>query len=82
MFMKARGVVVQRHRLRDSIHRIRGGQTFPPTIQRRVYNVRGPNYLWHALGNHKLIRYRLVIHAAIDGFSRLITYISVQTTTV
>ena len=35
----------------------------------------GPNYLWHADGNHKLIRYRLVIHAAIDGFSRLITYI-------
>ena len=26
--------------------------------------------------NHKLIRYKLVIHAAIDGFSRLITFIN------
>ena len=35
----------------------------------------GPNYLWHADGHHKLIKYRLVIHGAIDGFSRLITYL-------
>ena len=26
-------------------------------------------------GNHKLIRWRFVIHAAIDGYSRLVTYI-------
>ena len=27
-------------------------------------------------GNHKLIKYGLVIHGAIDGFSRLITYLN------
>ena len=26
-------------------------------------------------GNHKMIRWRLIIHAGVDGFSRLITYI-------
>lgn len=35
----------------------------------------GPNALWHLDGNHKLIRWRLVIHGAIDGFSRLITFL-------
>ena len=46
-----------------------------PPISRRVYDVPGPNSLWHADGNHKLIRYRFVIHGAIHGFSRLITYL-------
>lgn len=35
----------------------------------------GPNALWHLDGNHKMIRYRFVIHGAIDGFSRLITFL-------
>ena len=34
-----------------------------------------PNALWHANGNHKLILWRFIIHAAINGYSRLITYI-------
>ena len=29
----------------------------------------------YADGNHKLIKYRFVVHGAIDGFSRLITYL-------
>ncbi len=44
-------------------------------IQRRGYSVPGPNALWHLDGNHKLIRWRLVIHGAIDGFSRMITFL-------
>ena len=31
--------------------------------------------MWHLDGNHKLIRWKLVIHGAIDGYSRLITYL-------
>lgn len=73
--LRSKGVHVQRAKLRDSIHRIRGCQTLHPRIHRRSYSVPGPNYLWHLDGNHKLIRYKLVIHAAIDGFSRLITFI-------
>ena len=33
-----------------------------------------PNALWHIDGCHKLIRWCLVIHGGIDGFSRLIVY--------
>ena len=67
---------MQRARLRSSIGRVRGHRSTHTPICRRVYNVPGPNCLWHANGNHKLIRYRFVIHAAIDGFSRLLTFIN------
>ena len=45
------------------------------TIVRRKYNVTCPNALWHIDGNHKMIKWRFVVHAAIDGYSRLITYL-------
>jgi len=73
--LQSRGIHVQRERLRQSIERVRGRRNIHPTIARRSYYVPGPNYLWHADGHHKLIHYGLVIHAAIDGFSRLITYL-------
>lgn len=74
--LRSRGLHVQRARLRKSIYSIRGCQSIHSRIQRRSYSVPGPNYLWHVDGNHKLIRFKLVIHAAIDGFSRLITFIN------
>lgn len=74
--LKSRGIHIQRAKLRDSISRIRGRHVMPCRIQRRSYSVPGPNFLWHVDGNHKLIRYKLVIHAAIDGFSRLVTFIN------
>lgn len=40
-------------------------------MKRRVYNVKGPNHLWHIDTNHKLIRWYFIIFGAIDGFSRL-----------
>jgi hypothetical protein len=43
---------------------------------RRVYNVQSPNALWHIDGFHKLIRWHIVIHGGIDGFSRLIVYLN------
>ena len=45
------------------------------TIQRRVYMNPHPHFLWHIDTNHKLIRWKLIIHAAIDGFSRNIIYL-------
>src|SRR2546421_9071291 len=69
---------VTRERLQNSIQRI---DTFGNisrlfrTTMRRVYKVAGPNALWHIDGHHKLIRWKFVIHAGIDGFSRIITYI-------
>ena len=45
-------------------------------LKRRVYQVECPNALWHLDGYHKLIRWRIVVHGGIDGYSRLITYLS------
>ncbi|XP_014671670.1 PREDICTED: uncharacterized protein LOC106812336 isoform X3 [Priapulus caudatus] len=44
-------------------------------IQRRCYSVPGPNCLWHIDGNHKLIRWRIVIHGGIDGYSRKLMFL-------
>ena len=44
-------------------------------LHRREYRVESPNSLWHLDGYHKLIRWRVVIHGAVDGYSRLITYL-------
>lgn len=73
----AKSIHVQRQRLRDSLSRLRGTRSgINRAVVRRVYSVPGPNHIWHIDGNHKLIKYRLVIHGGIDGFSRLITYLS------
>ena len=40
-------------------------------LHRRVYNVQGPNHLWHIDTNHKLVRWYFVVFGAIDGFRRL-----------
>ena len=34
-----------------------------------------PNSLWHIDGHHKLIKWRIVIHGGIDGYSRLPVYL-------
>ena len=71
------GLKIKRQDLRDSIHRVDSENTLQRksyTIQRRVYSTEHPNSVWHIDGHHKLIRWQLVIHASIDGFSRTITY--------
>ena len=73
-----KGVRVQRWRLRDSIHRVdeKGvNERRRGRLHRRVYDVPGPNYLWHIDTNHKLVRWRFIIVGGIDGFSRLITFL-------
>ena len=77
--LKSRGIRIHRQRLRDSLHRVDSFgmiNRWANIIPRRVYKVAGPNSLWHIDGHHKLIRWKLVIHAAIDGYSRMITYCS------
>ena len=44
-------------------------------LHRRRYKVQGPNSLWHIDGNHKLIRWRIVIHGGVDGYSRIPVYL-------
>ena len=73
--LRARGINVQRNRVRESIHRVdpQGADDRRcRRIQRRVYSVPCPNFIWHLDGNHKLICWLLVVHVGIDRFSRLI----------
>ena len=75
-FLRAKGIIIQRSRVRDSIHRVDHINTINRWLQKNprwVYSVPGPNSLWHNDGLHKLIHWGIVIHACIDGFSRLVT---------
>ena len=72
------GVRITRARLRASIHRVdpQGvAERSRRAIRRRVYSVPHANYVWHIDSNHKLIRWRMVIHGAVDGYSRNILYL-------
>ena len=80
--LRSRNIYVQRQRVRSSLVRTDpagSAMRWFNTITRRVYSVRGPNSLWHIDGLHCLIRWRFVIHGGIDGFSRLIVYLSCAT---
>ncbi|KAG5281566.1 hypothetical protein AALO_G00073760 [Alosa alosa] len=48
-------------------------------IPRRPYSVPSPLSLWHIDGNHKLVRWRIIIHGGIDGYSRKIMYMQANT---
>ena len=76
------GVRVPRQKLRSAIHRVDPTNTAlrrTTTVRRRIYQVEGPNSVWHLDGNHKLIRWRFVIHGGVDGFSRMIVFLQCST---
>ncbi|KAJ2981471.1 hypothetical protein NUW54_g10871 [Trametes sanguinea] len=69
------GERVPRRRVEEAYARVVGPSTLtfgPRRIERRIYTVAGPNALWHHDGQHGLIRWKIVIHAFIDGFSRFV----------
>ena len=71
------GVKVPRKEVRCSIHRVDHVNTVARrsvVIKRRTYSVPNPNAVWHIDGNHKMIRWRLLVHAGVDGFSRTVTF--------
>ena len=73
-FLIEKEVIVQRMRIRDSLHRVNGdgvNARKKGRLHRRVYDVQGPNHVWHIDTNHKLVRWYFVVFGAIDGFSRL-----------
>ena len=77
-YLRSQNIRVTREALRASINRVdRSGRIHRKrrAIKRRVYKVPGPHYLWHIDGCHKMIRYGLVVHGCIDGFSRFVTYL-------
>ena len=80
--VESHGIHVQRERIRESLHRVDSLNIHARlchVMERRQYRVPGPNSLWHVDGNHKLIRWKFVVHGGIDGFSRLCTYLTCAT---
>lgn len=73
------GYHLQRARIRDSLYRVDPWgveERSRRVLHRRKYTVAGPNSLWHIDGHHKLIRWRIITHGGIDGFSRIPVYLS------
>lgn len=76
--LRSLNIHITRARVHDSLMRISGDLVEVRrrnAIQRRVYSVPAPNCLWHIDGLHCLIRWRIVVHGGIDGFSRRIVYL-------
>ncbi|CAB4435772.1 unnamed protein product [Rhizophagus irregularis] len=70
------GYKIQRQRIRESIHRvdpIGPAVRWSNFVERQPYSVAGPNSLWHNDGTHSLIKWKFVVHAFIDGYSRAVT---------
>lgn len=79
-FLRAQGIVVQRSRVREALHYVDpyGVQLRRRRVlHRREYHVPNSNALWHVDSHHKLIRWRMVIHGGIDGYSRVVPYLRV-----
>ncbi|KAL4261185.1 hypothetical protein AB1N83_010317 [Pleurotus pulmonarius] len=82
-FLRKYGLRIPRRRVVSSLkrtsgvrHALRGCH---PKIMRRKYQVARPNALWHIDGHHKLIRWGIVIHGIVDGYSRAVTGIRAST---
>lgn len=77
-YLRSLGLRVQRRRVRRCMARLdpqNSALRWGVLVSRRVYQVPWPNSLWHLDGHHSLIRWKLVIHGCIDGFSRRIMYL-------
>ena len=76
--LRSMNLIVTRQKVHDSLTRVSPHfiqHCRSHTISRRVYSVPSSNYLWHIDELHCLIRWKIVIHDGIDGFSRRIVYL-------
>ena len=70
------GIRVQKERVRLALRRIDGlhqSLAYHEAIDRRVYEVPRPHSLWHLDGHHKLIRWGIIVHGVVDGYSRYVS---------
>ena len=80
--LRSRNIVVPRRKLRSIVREVDSAGVAARrtnSIRRRSYYSPAPNYVWHMDGLHKLIRWKFVIHGAVDGYSRLITFMKCST---
>ena len=88
--VRSLGLHITRERVRQSIRRVDPVNTSLRWHLHISSSVPGPNSLWHIGnnyflivlnftfildGNHKLIRWKMVLHGGIDGYSRLVVYL-------
>ena len=76
-FLRSSSVIVPREHVRELVRTLDPEGTEMrkrKTIRRRVYQSNGIHHVWHMDGWHKLIKYGLVIHAAVDGASRYVVF--------
>ncbi|KAF7349147.1 hypothetical protein MVEN_01437000 [Mycena venus] len=73
--LRAAGYRIPRDRIAASYLRVHAspGSFGARFIHRTPYHVAGANSLWHHDGQHGLIRFKIVIHAFVDGKSRYVT---------
>ena len=76
--LKSLNIFVPRRRVRESLLRVcqiavQNRSSY--TVSRRVYHVPSSNALWHIDGLHCLVRWRIVVHGCIDGYSRKVIYL-------
>ena len=78
-YIRSLGLRIQRKKIRKSLVRIdpkNSALRMGIVVHRRKYYVPWPNSLWHIDGHHSLIRWGLVIHGCIDGYSRRIIFLN------
>ena len=81
-FLRGRNIHLSRRRIRECLFRLSPAGILLrslTTVVRREYSVPSVNSLWHVDGLHCFIRWRMVIHGGIDGYSRLIVYLHCST---
>ena len=77
-YLRSQGIHLPRRRVRESIARVdpaNAALRWGAAVYRRSYQVPWANSLWHLDGHHSLIRWSLVVHGCIDGFSRMIIFL-------
>ena len=73
--LRSMNIIVPRRMVCESLIRINPTcvqQRATTTVSRRTYSVPSANSLWHI---DCFIRWRIVIHGGIDGFSRRVVYL-------
>lgn len=76
--LRSRGLYLQQHRVREALRSLNPASSvlrWGLVAKRRSYFVPFPNSLWHIDGHHALIRWKMVTHGGIDGYSRFIVYL-------
>lgn len=79
--LQGMGYDITRQRVRNCIDRVQHEEKEErkkKKRKRKVYESAGPHHCWHIDGWHKLIRYNMVVHGCIDGYSRTLIYLTIM----